>query len=151
MRAEFLQIGSALSFAAALVGHHREHVLAPEVKFLELAEYRARIGSPPARTRDHYVVVFAYIMQICLEFRARIISLLLLRHLGTLNIVGRIFLHGLDLKEVGSYRVTDVLCYELRVPLLEFNYISVNIILSPAGKKDHKILCHFLLLFSFSS
>ena len=106
--AEFLKIAPAIRIAAALVGHYREHTLAPEVKLLELSEYGTWICAPPAWTRDHDVVVFLYVVQVRLELWAGIVSLLLLRHLGALNIVSRIFLYSLDLEKVGSHRVAYV-------------------------------------------
>ena len=80
MCAEFLQIFPAVRLAAALVCHYREHMLAPEMQFLKLAEYSAGISAPPAWSRDNDVVIIAYVPQILLEFRAGVISLFLLRN-----------------------------------------------------------------------
>ena len=144
--AELLKISPAVRFAASLVSHNRKHMLASEMQLLELAEYSTWICAPPARTGDHDIVVFAYVAKIYFELWAGIISLLLLRDLSAFHIVVRIFLHGLDLEKISSYRVTDVFSNELGVALLELDYISIYIILSFAGKIDHKISGHISLL-----
>ena len=112
------------------------------MQLLELREHGARICAPPARTGDHDVIVLADIIQIFLQFRAGIVTLLLLGDLSALHVIHRVILNGLYLKKVGIYRVANVFRDQLGIANLEVLYLSVHIVLSPAGIIDNKIFCH---------
>ena len=138
-----LNLSDAAAQAAAFVRAEGNDFLSGKVIALKKGEYRHRRKTPPTRIAKDYSVVLINVFHLCGELRTCLGVKFLLGLLDADHIVVGVFLHGVDLENIGLGK--------LRLNLVNDNLIvafgketdaAVHPVFSTTGVESDKCLCH---------